>query len=142
PKRRKTNRRAGFARINKRTDVWLQAFDADVFDANDAFGIVGLKRKGALVEFAGKLLARLHAGGFGVFEHHLAVNLHGDLVAFHDDVLRPPAIVGGGGAGEVDDVIQTARLLPVAMTHVDLAFEPVLRPTGLLVPRVEIDSAV
>ena len=85
--------------------VSLQPLHADVFVADDAAGVVGLEGEGAFVEFAGELRAGLLAGGFGVFHHGLAINLHGDLVALHDDVLSPPLVILGGGFLDVHDVV-------------------------------------
>src|SRR5262249_9090024 len=59
-----------------------------------------------------------------------------------DDVLRPPLIVLGRRPAEIDDVVEAARLFPVAVADIDLRFKAVLWPVCFLIFSVKINSAI
>src|SRR4051794_35311092 len=111
----------------------IQALDPDVFVMDHALGIVGLQSEGAFVEFAGEIGTGFCAGGFVIFHYGFAVDLHGYLPAFYDDVLGPPLLIFGDGEANINEAVKTPSFDPVGMGVVDLVFETVFGPTGLLV---------
>ena len=69
-----------------------------------------LQSKRSLVELARVVFARLRARWLVVFKHRLAVDFHGDFVAFYNDVLCPPLVVLRRSQADVCDAAQFGEL--------------------------------
>ena len=130
----------GFLWLPGITMSLVQAFDADVFVADDAFGVVGLQGECALAEAFAAPVKR--HGRFVVFENGFAVDFDRDLAVANNDVLGPPLVIFAGRQADIAEAVQAARFDPVCVADVDLAFEAGAREPFFLVGRVKIDAAI
>src|SRR5690606_22328539 len=112
-----------------------QHFYHDVLVVNLALRIVGLKRERSGRQFS-------PVGGYGGFVEGFAVDLDGNLVAVHDNVLREPFIVFRRWFPDILDTIDATGPAPVCMTVVYLYLVTLLRPTGVLILRVNVHARV
>ena len=101
-----------------------------------------LEGKGTLTDFAGVVRARLGAGRLVVFKDRLAINLYRHLVAFDGDFLGPPFVILRRSPSQVHDIVKAAGLFPVSVADVDLRFEALPGPAGVLILRVKINAAI
>src|SRR5256885_15008933 len=109
---------------------------------DDASGIVALQGEGTLIEFPGKILARLRACGFVVFEDAFSINQDSHAVALDDNLLGPPLVILCRGLGNVYQAVQAGSLDPITMSIVHLALETRFGPAFGLVLGMEINAAV
>lgn len=119
-----------------------EAFYANILVVDNADRVVGLQTESSLIDLAGEVGSGLLIGGFLVIRNRLTIHFHGDMAAFDDDMLGPPFVILGGSFLHVDDIIDAAGFLPVAMGNIDLGFEPVLGPAFVLVTSMEVDAAI
>src|SRR5258708_4779883 len=102
---------------------------------------MGLESKCAVGQLSG-IFAGLATWRLGVLQHGLTVNFHGDLSSLDDDLLGPPFVILSRGLCDVDHVVETARLFPVAMSVIHLAFEAKFRKAFFLIFRMKINASI
>jgi hypothetical protein len=120
----------------------IQSLHANVAISDGAVGIMALQCKRALIEFSRKAFACLHAIGLVVFENFFVIDKDLHVLAFDNDLLRPPFSILGWGLCDVYQAVEAAGLYPVRVSVIHLAFKTRFGPIARLVLGVKINSAV
>jgi len=119
-----------------------QRANAEVFEIDDALGVVALEGESAMGESAAGPIGEIDVFGFGIINDGVAIDFDDDMFTLNQDVLGIPLVVLGGCQAHFRGIIQAAGFLGVGMADVDLAFVAFFRPVGLLVLGVEVDTGV
>ena len=80
--------------------------------------------------------------GFSVFVSHFSVDGDGDFLAFDFDIVSEPFAVFVAGLLEVLEAVNAARLPPVTVGGIDLAFVAVGGPAVVLIFGVDEDPGI
>ena len=124
----------------------VEWFDLDTPDVNFTAGVVALDGKGATVEKAVEAAPLCLGGstlGLCILDCRFTVDLEGDGLALHGDVVVEPLVVLVGRiVHDIAHSVEAARLLGVTLGGIDLGFESLFRPAVLLELGMKIESGV
>jgi len=120
----------------------VQRLDRHALVPDLAAGVVALQGDGAVLQESPRMLRRLVIGWLRPLVDLLAIDLQDHVISLDNDLVQEPFIILVVRIFNIDDVVETARLFPVAMSGIDLRLKALVRPVGLLIFRVEINAGV